>query len=91
MGTAIGVAGLARQVAAVLSRVDSRPSLAAIAVPTLVLVGEQDQLTPPDLARELAAGIAHAHLVLVPECGHGATLEQPQAVIQALQAWLRSS
>jgi pimeloyl-ACP methyl ester carboxylesterase len=91
MGTAIGVAGLARQVTAVLSRVDSRPSLAAIAVPTLVLVGEQDQLTPPDLARELAAGIAHAHLVLVPGCGHGATLEQPQAVIQALQAWLRSS
>lgn len=91
MGATIGVAGLTRQVAAVLCRVDSRPNLAAIAVPTLVLVGEQDQLTPPDLARELAAGIAHAHLVIVPECGHGSTIEQPQAVNQALQAWLRSS
>lgn len=74
-----------------LSRVDSRPSLVAIAVPTLVLVGEQDQLTPPDLARELAAGIAHAHFVLVPKGGHGTTIEQPQAVNQALQAWLMSS
>lgn len=88
MGAAIGVAGLARQVAAVLARVDSRPSLAAIAVPTLVLVGEQDQLTPPDAARELAAGIAHAQLVIVPECGHGSTIEQPQAVNQALREWL---
>ena len=90
MGAAIGVAGLARQVAAVLSRVDSRPSLAAIAVPTLVLVGEQDQLTPPAVARELAAGIAHAQLVVVPECGHGATIEQPQAVNQALHTWLHT-
>jgi pimeloyl-ACP methyl ester carboxylesterase len=90
MGAAIGVAGLARQVAAVLSRVDSRPDLAAIAIPTLVLVGEQDQLTPPAVARELAAGIAHAQLVVVPECGHGSTIEQPQAVNHALYAWLTS-
>jgi pimeloyl-ACP methyl ester carboxylesterase len=91
MGAAIGVAGLARQVAAVLSRADSRPGLAAIAIPTLVLVGEQDQLTPPDLAQELAAGIAHAQLVIVPACGHGSTIEQPQAVNQALQEWLINS
>ena len=88
MGAAIGVAGFARQVEAILSRIDSRPSLAAIAVPTLVLVGEQDQLTPQDLARELAAGIAHAHLVVVPDCGHGSTIEQPQVVNQALLEWL---
>jgi len=88
MGAAVGIEGFARQVAAVLSRVDSRPSLAAIAVPTLVLVGEQDQLMPPALARELATGIPHARLVIVPECGHGATIEQPQAVNRALQDWL---
>lgn len=88
MGAAIGVEGFAHQVAAVLARVDSRPSLAAIAVPTLVLVGEQDQLTPPAQARELAAAIAHAELVIVPDCGHGSTLEQPAAVNRALQAWL---
>jgi pimeloyl-ACP methyl ester carboxylesterase len=90
MGATIGVAGLARHVNAVLSRVDSRPDLAAIAVPTLVLVGAQDQLTPPAVARELAAGIAHAQLVVVPECGHGSTIEQPQAVNHALQVWLTS-
>lgn len=88
MGAAIGLEGFARQVRAVLSRVNSRPSLAAIAVPTLVLVGEQDQLTPPDLSRELAAAIPHAKLVIVPDCGHGSTIEQPQAVNQALQDWL---
>lgn len=54
---------------------DSRPDLAAIAVPTLVLVGEQDQLMPPEVARELAVGIAHAQIVVVPECGRGSTIE----------------
>lgn len=88
MGAAIGLASFARQVAAVLSRPDSRPSLAAIAVPTLVLVGEQDQLTPPAAARELAAAIPDARLVVLPECGHGSTIEQPQAVNEALRSWL---
>ncbi|TVT40525.1 alpha/beta fold hydrolase [Hymenobacter setariae] len=88
MGEAIGLAGFTRQVEAVLSRPDSRPSLAAIAVPTLVLVGEQDQLTPPDAAQEIAAAIPHARLVIIPECGHGSTIEQPQAVNDALRSWL---
>jgi pimeloyl-ACP methyl ester carboxylesterase len=81
---------LVRQVADVLYRVDSRPDLAAITVPTPVLVGEQDHLTPPEVARELAAGIAHSQLVVVPACGHGSTIEQPQAVNHAIQAWLTS-
>ncbi|MBJ6142401.1 alpha/beta fold hydrolase [Hymenobacter sp. BT559] len=88
MGAAVGLAGFAHQVEVVLSRPDSRPSLAAIAVPTLVLVGEQDQLTPPDAARELAAGIPHASLIIIPDCGHGSTIEQPQAVNDALLSWL---
>lgn len=89
MAAALGVEAFARQAEAVRTRVDSRPSLAAITVPTLVLVGEQDQLTPPALAREMAAAIPQARLVIVPECGHASTLEQPQAVNQALQEWLR--
>jgi pimeloyl-ACP methyl ester carboxylesterase len=87
MAATIGVEAFARQVAAVCTRVDSRPSLAAIAVPTLVLAGEQDQLTPPDLAREMAAAIPQSQLVIVPACGHASTMEQPQAVNQALQEW----
>jgi pimeloyl-ACP methyl ester carboxylesterase len=89
MATAMSVEAFARQAAAVRTRVDSRPSLAAIAVPTLVLVGEQDHLTPLDLAQEMATAIPQARLVIVPECGHASTLEQPQAVNYALREWLR--
>jgi len=72
-----------------MSRPDSRPGLAAIACPTLVLVGDEDQPTPPELAREMAAGIAGSRLVVVPDSGHLSTLEQPQAVTAALVEWLR--
>ncbi|MVN77590.1 alpha/beta fold hydrolase [Hymenobacter sp. HMF4947] len=90
MGQAVGLAGLARELAAVIGRPDSRPDLAAITVPTLVVVGADDAVTPPDQAEELAAAIAGARLVVVPECGHSTTLEQPAAVNQALVDWLRA-
>jgi pimeloyl-ACP methyl ester carboxylesterase len=73
-----------RQQTAIMSRVDSRPSLAAIACPTLVLVGEQDALTSPDRAAEMAAAIPSARHIVVPDCGHLSTLEQPDAVTAAL-------
>ncbi|HET9331443.1 MAG TPA: alpha/beta fold hydrolase, partial [Steroidobacteraceae bacterium] len=61
---------------------------AAIACPTLVLVGEQDALTPPERAAEIASGIAGAHLVRIADCGHLSTLERPDEVTQALHGWL---
>lgn len=72
----------ARQQVAIMTRPDSRPLLAAIRCPTLVLVGDGggDEATPPALAQEIAAGIAGARLVTVPDCGHLSTLEQPEAV-----------
>ena len=73
-----------RQATAISNRPDSRPDLSKIACPTLVLTGEQDQLTPPDRAREIAGGIRGAELVIVPDCGHISTLEKPQSVIAAL-------
>jgi pimeloyl-ACP methyl ester carboxylesterase len=79
-----------RQQQAIMSRPESRPGLAAIACPTLVLVGDDDQLTPPALAREMAVGIRGSRLVVVPECGHLSTLERPQVVTQALVEWMRS-
>jgi pimeloyl-ACP methyl ester carboxylesterase len=87
MGLTVGVEGLARQVEAVIARIDSRPGLSAISVPTLVLVGDRDLLTPLDRAEEMAAAIPDARLVVVSECGHGSTLEQPEAVNRALIAW----
>jgi pimeloyl-ACP methyl ester carboxylesterase len=77
-----------RQQTAIMHRCDSRPDLAAIDCPTLVLVGEADQLTPPALAQEIAAGISGAQLAVVPGSGHLLTLEQPQRVTAALVAWL---
>jgi pimeloyl-ACP methyl ester carboxylesterase len=89
MGREVGVEGYCNQQAANISRPDSRPGLAAIRCPTLVLVGDEDQLTPPDRAHEIAEGIRGARLVTVPRCGHLSTLEEPQAVNEALLALLR--
>ncbi len=85
-----GLDAYLRQQQAILSRPDSRPGLGAIACPTLVLVGEGDEATPPELAREIAAGIPRSRLVLIADSGHLSTLEQPAAVTRALIEWLRS-
>jgi pimeloyl-ACP methyl ester carboxylesterase len=79
-----------RQQNAIMTRPDTRPLLPAIKCPTLVLVGDGDELTPPALAQELAAGIPGARLVTVPDCGHLSTMERPEAVNQALTNWMRT-
>jgi pimeloyl-ACP methyl ester carboxylesterase len=83
-----GLEAFKRQQAAIMTRPDNRPFLAAIACPTLVLVGREDALTPVELSQEIAAGIPGAKLEIVPECGHLSTMEQPEAVSRALRAWL---
>ena len=88
MAEEVGPQAFVRQQSAIMGRPDSRPGLASIACPTLVLVGEQDELTPPERAREMATGIRGAHLVTVPDCGHLSALEQPDAVTGALREWL---
>jgi pimeloyl-ACP methyl ester carboxylesterase len=77
-----------RQQRAIMGRPDSRPSLPAIRVPTLVLCGREDALTPLDLHLEMAAAIPDATLVVLPACGHLAPLERPAAVTRQLQGWL---
>lgn len=77
-----------RQQQAIIGRVDSRPFLTTIEIPTLILVGEGDLITPPEIAREMAEMIEWASLVVVPESGHSSTLEQPERVNQALRLWL---
>lgn len=83
-----GVEAFVRQQTALKARPDYRESLAAIRCPTLVLVGAQDALTPPERSQEIVAGIAGSRLVTVPDCGHLSTLEQPDAVNAALVQWL---
>jgi pimeloyl-ACP methyl ester carboxylesterase len=90
MAQEVGAAAFTRQQAAILGRMDSRPTLGGIRCPTLVLVGEEDELTPAERAVEMAEGIAGARLVSVPRCGHMSTLEQPEEVTRALLEWLRA-
>lgn len=77
---AASIAAASRMVA----KIDLRQRLSAIQCPTLVLVGEQDQLTPPALAEELAAGIKGTQLHVIAESGHASPVEQPQAVTALL-------
>jgi pimeloyl-ACP methyl ester carboxylesterase len=90
MAVDTGLAAFERQEEALIGRPDNRPLLPGIRCPTLVLVGREDALTPPELAREIAAGIPGAKLKIVADCGHLSTLERPEAVNRALRAWLTS-
>ncbi len=83
-----GADAFVRQQRAIMARRDSRSDLPSVAVPTLVLVGAQDVLTPPEQAEEMAGLVENAVLVTVPDCGHLSTLERPRAVTLALQRWL---
>ena len=73
---------------AIMDRIDSRPLLGAIAVPTLVGVGALDTLTPPALAEEMAAAIPGAELAVFADAGHMSAMEAPEAVVDAMRAWL---
>lgn len=75
---------------ALRDRADSTDTLPAIRVPTLVLVGEEDGITPPAGAERMAGAIAGARLVAIPAAGHLAPLEQPLAAGRALSEFLES-
>lgn len=70
------------------ARPDSIPTLATITVPTLVVVGEEDTLTPRADAEAIAKGIAGAQLKSIPRAGHFAPFEQPEATADALLVFL---
>ena len=90
MAEETGTETFLRQETALLSRPDSRSSLASISCPTTVIVGDGDELTPPELAREIADGIAGARLLEIPGAGHLSTLERPLEVTAALVQALSS-
>lgn len=90
MGDDVGVEGFVRQQEAIISRPDSRPILAAIKCPALVLSGDADNTIPNALSVEMADNLHNAKLVILPNCGHLPQLEQPQAVTKALVEWLKS-
>lgn len=71
-----------------MSRPDSMDVIEALTVPTLIIAGEEDVLTPPNDARKMAAACPKAELVLLPRAGHLANLEQPQLFNDALRTFL---
>ena len=88
MARSIGANGQRNQQRAMLGRPESLADLAAVRVPTLVLCGAGDAVTPLADHEAIAARIAGARLVVVPDSGHLSTIEQPAAVTAALSTWL---
>jgi YbgC/YbaW family acyl-CoA thioester hydrolase len=85
------VAGIAGALAAMRDRPDSTPLLGTLgALPTVVIVGEDDEITPAPAARAMADAIPHARLVTIPDAGHVTPLEQPDVLIGTLMAFLES-
>jgi pimeloyl-ACP methyl ester carboxylesterase len=84
-GSPAGVAAAQRGMA---RRPDSTPTLATVTCPTLVVVGEEDTLTPPAEAEKLVAGIKGARLARIAGAGHLPNIEAPAAFNEALGAFL---
>lgn len=82
--------GIAAAVEVLMSRPDSTPLLRAIQVPTLVIVGSEDTLTPPAEMEEMAGHITGARFVRIEGAGHLSNLEQPDVFNAELAAWLRT-
>jgi len=82
-----GIAGALRGMA---KRPDRRADLAGISVPTLVLVGEEDVITPPAEAKALADAIPNARLEVVPHAGHMAPYENPAVANAVILRFLKS-
>ncbi|WP_144161399.1 alpha/beta fold hydrolase [Paraburkholderia sp. BCC1885] len=81
---------VAREAIMSLNRADTRASLADITLPTLVVCGEEDVITPPEESRILASGLSGASLVLIPGAGHFPMLEKPKEFNAALRKFLDS-
>ena len=88
MAQETGADGFVREQRAIIDRADSRHLLVDIDIPTVVIVGRQDQVTPLPRSEEMAADIASSRLIVLEECGHMSPLERPAEVTEALRRWL---
>jgi pimeloyl-ACP methyl ester carboxylesterase len=73
---------------ALMTRPDSTPLLETIRCPTLIVVGDEDVLTPPKFSEDMHAAIPGSELKIIPAAGHLSSLEQPAAFNSALSAFL---
>jgi pimeloyl-ACP methyl ester carboxylesterase len=88
MAERVGQAAFTRQQTAIMTRKDGRSDLEAIRIPTVIVVGRQDAITPVALHTEMHERIDGSRLVIIEDSGHLAPLEQPHAVTAVLRYWL---
>lgn len=77
-----------RQACGQLAELDLRPEVAKVKVPALVVVGEQDEATPPPMSHELAALLPDARLKIIPGCAHVPQLQAPQIFLETIADFL---
>jgi pimeloyl-ACP methyl ester carboxylesterase len=87
MQSAAPVQGMIGDLIAIAERPDSTELLSSITVPALVIVGQEDVLTPPADAERIAKGIHGAQLIEIPNAGHLSNLEQPDQFTSAIEAF----
>lgn len=87
MAARVGGDAYVKQQTAILGRPDSRPSLGAITVPTLITVGREDRLTPPSESAAIHEAIAGSRFHMIDRCGHLPAIERPEAVNSLLSDW----
>jgi len=86
----VGAATAIQQNQAIMGRSDHRAALAQLAIPTLVLCGRENKVTPPALSEELAALIPGAQLAWIANAGHMTPLEQPAEIAERLGTLMKS-
>jgi pimeloyl-ACP methyl ester carboxylesterase len=91
MAHSIGARGQFNQQMAMLARPDSHADLERVKVPTLLVCGREDPVTPVQGHEAMAARIPGARLEIIEHCGHLSTIEQPDAVNSVLTSWLHET
>ena len=91
MARSIGARGQFNQQTAMLARPDSHADLSSVRVPTLVMCGQDDTVTPVADHEAMAACVPGSRLEIISNCGHLSTIEQPVAVNRVVIDWLNST
>ncbi len=88
MAQRVGGEAFLRQQQAIMNRPDSTGLLGSIAVPTMIVAGDGDRITPPEHAEEIHGNIAGSVMHIIRDCGHMAALEHPEETTALLREWL---
>ena len=81
----------AMQIHALLTRPDARAVFATVTCPALVLCGREDSWAPPTRHKDMNVMLKRGSLTVIPDCGHMAPIERPQAVTNAIRQWLKQA